>query len=239
MTEFIINPLTTEERLQVVRLIRHDSRNNMNNLLGFTAYLSSELDIKDIDGSNLQAAYADAINVSQIMHAMSDLIQEEELYFCDQDYYYGNNVKILFEGIRLIYPKSKGEEIIRCEKFRTKDSLIHLVMSNFVKNSLCSGSANIDLIAEDVSVFPDAVYVPEGARAYGNFVALRVHDNGQGFTNDKPLIDRLTVCPEKGKHGFGLYFTGLVAKVLRAPVDIQSKPGDTTVSFYQPIYDSE
>ena len=125
--------------------------------------------------------------------------------------------------------------------FLTDGNLISSVAYNLVKNVL--GEPNTDnsgiatLSLENVQGFPeDAVFVPEGARNYKEFAAFRVSDNGAGFSQDKNWLEYFTRCPEKRQHGFGLYFTGLVAKMLRAPIGISSKPGNTRVSFYQPIY---
>ncbi len=127
--------------------------------------------------------------------------------------------------------------------FLSLRSLMHSVLYNLVKNGV---DAQIGTSDKDEPVklsvnyhpgFPENVlFIPEGAREYTNFVVFDVHNKGKSFPKDIPLESYFTKpTPEKGR-GFGLYFTKLAAKFLRAPVNITSEPGNTTVSFYHPIY---
>lgn len=116
-------------------------------------------------------------------------------------------------------------------------------MGMFIKNSRRHAYEAEDVLdgedlllsAEEVVGFPsDAVYIPDHAREHNEFTAFRVHDIGAGFGRGKIPKKYFTTCPPVGQHGFGLYFAGLVGKVLQAPIGISSKRGDTTVSFYHP-----
>ena len=87
------------------------------------------------------------------------------------------------------------------------------------------------------SKFPkNALFIPEGAKDFENFYVFHIQNKGKPFPKDSKLINGLTKCPELGERGFGLYFTGLVSRFLKAPVNIKSNEDLTTISFYHPIY---
>ena len=57
-----------------------------------------------------------------------------------------------------------------------------------------------------------------------------------GFPKDMDIQNAFVKAPPHRDTGFGLYFIGLAAKVLQAKVGVSSEPGNTTVSFFHPVY---
>lgn len=87
--------------------------------------------------------------------------------------------------------------------------------------------------------YPDKIiFQPAGSTNYKEFVGFHISNKEGGFSKNKNLQEYFTKCPEKGARGFGLYFTGLISKLLQAPINIESQKGETKVSFFQPIYES-
>ncbi len=125
------------------------------------------------------------------------------------------------------------------EPLLTSDSIIFSAMRNLIRNSFGAGWNS--LVEANASPFSgtveNLVYLPQGAIPSGEYVRLSVHDNGPGFSPERPLASylELGVSTKGEKHGFGLYFVKLAAKALRMPIAIDSSPGDTTVSLYHPV----
>ena len=125
-----------------------------------------------------------------------------------------------------------------------EENILHSILFNLANNGFNNQEVPRNERKVNLTVIPcelpkEAVYVSEGASDYSQFVGFHFQNTGREFPKDKPLIERLTICPSEMKGGFGLYFTGLATKVLRGCVDIKSEGEDTTVSFYQPIYPDE
>jgi hypothetical protein len=218
------SPLSERERLQFIRLIGHDAASSVFNI---------QINARDkkFEGSHIRA----------VMSSVDEL-SSEDLYLDRK--YASNNFRSdgsalhgLMKKLVEIFPGELKTSVRNCHPFLGPVDSLYTILFNLIKNSKSACGKNI-LLESDLASFPsEAIYIPEGARDYKKFIAFYVKDNGWGFPLDIPLLDRLTLCPPRGKHGFGLYFTGLAARVLRAPVDIKSSPGDTTVAFYHPIYE--
>lgn len=225
------NPLTTEERLAITRVLDHDMTNILNNIY-------SGASIRKRDNSTKLTANLNTF--ANFYRTLRTLIQEDIVGMwsnCNQD-----KTERFAEDIS---ENSRTIDCRFCLELQSQYSEIPMreqdftqsVLHNLVKNSVYAGAKLVRINIEP-SGFPEtATFIPEGARDYKDFIAFRVSDNGCGFPQGEDLNKRFTVCPPKREHGFGLYFTGLVAKVLRAPVEIKSVPGDTTVSFYHPVYE--
>ena len=195
--------------------------------------------------------------IANFLYTIKFLTQDER-YKTRQGLIFEKTDSKQIETMIRVLNKHHEEEIIpsigNISEFLLAKNFVYPVLHNLVKNALWHNSRKpaeknkagiqfytvdpIQLIIEPANFPENPSFVPEGARDYSKFVAFRVHDTGEGFASEqeKSYETYFTKCPKKGEHGFGLYFTGLVAKVLRAPVEIKSIPGDTTVSFYHPIY---
>ncbi len=227
----LTNPLTTQERLALTRVLDHDMTNVLDGIYGGVSR----------GGDNSTKLTANLNTFASFYRTLRTLTQQDIVGMwknCNQDKT-DRFVEDISENIRTIGGRfclelqSQYSEIPMREQDFTQ-----AVLHNLVKNSVSAG-AELVRINIKPSDFPEtATFIPQGARDYKDFIAFRVSDNGCGFPQGENLSKRFTVCPPKGEHGFGLYFTGLVAKVLRAPVEIRSVPGDTTVSFYHPVYET-
>ena len=124
------------------------------------------------------------------------------------------------------------------KRFIGRQELVYPVLFNLTKNCFMRGYAKQAEVSSKVTGFPEqALYIPDRARDYKEFIAITVRDNGMGFSKGFDFLKRLTTCPEEGMmNGFGFYFTGLVSKILAAPVDMHSEARDTKITFYHPIY---
>ena len=127
------------------------------------------------------------------------------------------------------------------------DQLMFCILHNLIKNGISAqapknkAERGIELVIQSYLGFPQqALLVPRGAEKYNEFMRFSVHNEGNAFPEKILSKDYLKkFVHQKGQSGFGLYFVKLAAKLLKAPIEISSKPGDTTVSFYHPIYNSE
>ena len=121
--------------------------------------------------------------------------------------------------------------------FLSHEPIMHSVIFNLVKNGLkVAKDRRVLMNIRRIDKFPErALYVPEGARDYEQFVVFDLINSG-GFSSKKPFIECLTSVPKFNEHGFGLYFVGLASRVLRAPVSITTDEKQTQISFYHPVY---
>lgn len=233
------NILTQEERLQIPRLIGHDN-------IRIWELLSRRASISEIRQMPIDYDAADAM----ITHLVDTEKLVRDLILFKKVALRGieiggilNELKRLFCSIEKS-SKLGVDNIQGVDKIASNEYVLHSVLYNLIRNGMQAqqdkpeDKRKVDLIV-DSSGFPaQAIYIPEGAGDYQEFVRFSVQNPGE-FPRDKPLIERLTICPPQGKHGVGLYFTGLAAKVLRAPVNIKSEAGLVDVSFYQPVYPQE
>ncbi len=225
----LTNPLTIEERLTTTRLIKHECKSLIGtSMLNVNHSIEKQVPIKEPVGFFINYTY-------QVLDVLSK-IDEDTFSPKDNPYSFSRMITDAQNLCKNIH--KHGLKINNTENnLATLYPFMNVMLWNLIKNSAKMGIPNISIEPSDFPSSP--TLIPEGARDYKEFIAFRVHDNGKGFPQDKNWSEYFTRCPPKGEHGFGLYFTGLVAKVLRAPVEIQSVPGDTTVSFYHPVYEKD
>jgi len=232
------NVLTTEERLATTRLFDHDMTGILHGIYGamssaFSGNVNEHRKKRAIAlGESFASFYRtvnrltqnDTISIDGMFSKDSTQGFIEDMEDCS--YIFGENFCL--------------EAISNYSKIPVRaGDMTYCILHNLVKNSVWAGAKSVNVLIEPSSFPESASFIPDGARNYKDFIAFRVHDNGRGFPSReaREYGSYFTTCPPKGEHGFGLYFTGLVAKVLRAPVEIKSVPGDTTVSFYHPVYE--
>ena len=230
------NVLTSKEKLQIPKLIGHDTIGNLSRAYAIFERIAHPERYPSI--SNLEEiGKINVDSVVKIERCIEALTQSEEIYTKRiKTTYFSAGFPYLFEQM------ADNLEIgLDCpESFISNEDILHSVLINLIRNAwknICEGD-KIKLSASQNEFPSRALYIPVGAREYQKFIRFSVQNPGE-FPRDKPLIDRIRVCPPRGRNGFGLYFTGLAAKVLRAPVDIKSENGVVDVSFYQPVYPIE
>ncbi|MBI2498738.1 hypothetical protein HYV88_00680 [Candidatus Woesearchaeota archaeon] len=223
----LTNPLTTEERIQIPRLIDHDILSAQTDIIihlknpeGFESYCSRE---KALALANFTKSVTRV--VSWITYPR-DICTDKE------------NIKKVLDKFKILSDnKLQIPDVDISKQLVSYFPLLETVIFNLYKNARNASRDNPISLEVSQSPFPEnALYIPEGARDHKDFTIFALHSSGRAFPENPSLIERLTICPPLGHHGFGLYFTGLAAKVLRAPVHIQSAPDNTTISFYHPIY---
>jgi len=222
------NPLTLEEKLSLTKLFDHDS-STLLSILANQAYLVQEKGEK-IDFQLLYLTLA----IDCFERCVSCLCREDEISlrsdFPPARIKDPSDFLDILQNVPLYNPKY---EVQQFRPFLSHLPTLVSVLHNLLKNP----GQNTRRLRVEPSGFPvTPTLVPKGARDHDRFIAFRVWDNGPGFHQDRDLQDYFRKCPSNGNNGFGLYFTGLAAKVLRAPIEISSAPGDTTVSFYHPIF---
>ena len=227
------NPLTQKERLRIPRLLGHNSHA----IIGKSLRAIREGN-KDL-AMNLLLFVEDIEETVEVMTHGGEIC----LGFGSRDYMRDYGLQIFLKELNKVYEGRLKVEVETNAQFSTSRAILNSVLGNIIDNALGiqykADKKVVEVRASWFTGFPEtAIYIPNGARDYKEFVRFSVQNPGK-FPRDKPLIDRLTICPPRGKQGFGLYFTGLAAKVLRAPVDIKSEEGIVDVSFYQPIYPEE
>lgn len=237
----IKNPLTFEEKAQLNRLIGQDINTHL--FIALNAVYSSEEDnnIFYIKTCHVGDIIDHVGNVhGTIMNLSSRVFNLEERLLSKK--HLVNNLNLL-RDIQINKKNKVSYNISQNipDKFFYEANLIYCVLYNLVKNSFKHGNIKEVNISVEQNNWKNMnpCLIPKGSKKYNNFIGFHVQDNGKGFPKDKDFREYFTKVPEEGGRGFGLYFTGLVSKVLRAPVEIKSKPGDTIVSFYQPIYSKD
>jgi len=226
------NPLKTKERLRIPRLLGHNSHA----IIG-RAMRKVREDKKDL-ATGLLSFIGDIEETVEVLTHGGGIYLGTGLNFL-KDYELQN----LLRELNKVYEDELKIEVEINIPFSTSRAILNTLLGNIIDNAIniqYNQRRKITKVrAEFLLGFPEtAIYIPDGARDYQEFVRFSVQNPGE-FPRDKPLMDRLTICPERGKRGFGLYFTGLAAKVLRAPVDIKSEKEIVDVSFYHPIYRDE
>lgn len=229
----LTNPLTIEERANISRAIGHDSLTPLTGALGSVeAHLFS--------GKELRKAVYDYLwAVVYLESTVMNLSSTNPYPISKDDLISKNDLEKIFGIINSLKKNKVKASFSEFKEFHGVPCLIYSVMYNLAKNGIeYNYGKEIDIHVEECDFPSNASFIPNGANIFDRFVAFKVHDLGRGFKqiSEKQHHDYFTICPENGKRGFGLYFTGLVAKVLMAPVEIRSVPGDTTVTFYHPIY---
>lgn len=226
------NVLISEERLALMRIIDHDVLRVFSDMratverLRFPERFSAPISKERID-----ELYYDSCFANCSLDALRDLCSRQEISIMDR----GDVAEFLSSHFKEDFVISGNLD----EKFLTKPGLLEMVLLTLAKNSLYRGRAQVvELSIANASLPEKVVYETDLARGHKEFVAFEVHDSGKGFPKDFDYKKALTVCPPLNSRGFGLYFTGLAAKVLQGAVDIKSVPGDTRVTFYHPIYES-
>lgn len=235
------NILANDEKAQLLRLYGHDLKNSANMIslyAGNSVARSGPLSSKTIPHlTNLFTT----LGCMERLANCSDFRYELELKTSI------NDPIAKLNNLSKLYPFEIINNLPEDKKIEIFVPGLWVVISNLIRNAkkygyeLDSWEDTPGLFLNiETSLFPqNPSFVPEGANEYKKFIAFRVHDTGKGFKSQeiRDYKSYFTTLPENGKNGLGLYITGLVAKVLRAPVEIKSRPGDTTLSFYHPDYD--
>ena len=225
------NVLTDSERLRMVRLLDHDG-------------LGVLVDLREVITRGLEGyegtlkpefRYMDAASLHTLLmiHAVNTLTEFNKIQLREV------NLEKLVGCLQAVNHREVKMSLIEgSEKFIGCQELIYPILFNLTKNCFMRGYAKQAEVSSRVTGFPEsALYIPDKARDYKEFVAVTVRDNGSGFSKDIDFLKRLTTCPEKGiMGGFGFYFTGIVSKILGAPVDMYSEARDTKITFYHPVY---
>ena len=229
------NPLSVEERLQVPRLIGHDSMGILVIILN-DVLIAQDSDCSELKNTPYLIPHVGMID--EVVHSLT-LLDKFTLDYLRSDHYFDDfGLQNEFDTLNAIF---KGEitfsKGISHEKLLSDTNLVHCVLYNLSKNAFdCGRAKKVDVSVKEHTALKDIVYSAEGSSDYNKFIGFHIHDNGRGFPSGKDLSEYFTKVPEKNERGFGLYFVGLAAKVLRGQVGIKSEPGDTTVSFYHPMY---
>jgi len=233
------NPLTIEERLEVPRLIEHDSS------VYWADLRNLPIASPDLDQEEYHAIVEHLAHIEQTVVTFT---QAEAVYLRDSFYSTSldkRSLEIMTNRLSKALLEGKLDASIGdIGSFLSLRPVMHSVLYNLIKNGVAAQAKTddsneaVNLTVDYHSGFPETtLFVPEGARDYTDFITFAVHNKGRSFPGDVPLESYFTgPAPERGEGGFGLYFIRLAAKFLRAPVNITSEPGDTTVSFYHPVY---
>ncbi len=230
----LANPLDLEEKLELPRLIGHDSIGVSNILM---SKIHGVIEGGKVPASNLKS-YVGLINNIQLSVFL--LSQHDEFRFSDSisnQYMDNKKLKGLFGKLKLSNKIKLEVAYESIKPFLTENNILTSVLFNLVKNANSHCYDRLSMNVKKHEGFPKhTVFIPEGAEEYNDFISFEVCNDGLGFDEKIPLKDYFTKTPEKGSRGFGLFYTKLASKVLRAPVNIESRAGDTKVSFYHPIY---
>lgn len=243
MTTHLPNPLSLEQRTSFTRVIDHDVDSVMGDMRATVDRLVHPDQIPSPPSQHRLdqvMQYVDfTINTFQAIQSIVGSHGEKEIPLEASNNgltkflstYFGDKIPKKFTITGSLKPR-----------FLTQETLLELIFLTLVKNANNHAApSKIELAIGEPQPFPtNALYIPQGAENYSNFISFQVKDNGRGFPADYPFMQKITTDPKTTSgRGFGLYLTGLASQVLRAPIDIQSRPGDTIVSFYHPVFEEE
>ena len=152
------------------------------------------------------------------------------------------NAKFMLSQLKTAFLKKKLQimpSVNLTNEINTYPFVLYTAVYNLVKNSDDAKAKNVEVIFSDYAGdILNPVYESLDVPKEGNFMMVRVHDNGKGFPKDRPLSEFLELgvsAKAYGSIGFGLYFVKLACKALRCHLQIESKPGDTNVTIYHPL----
>jgi len=233
--DFIIkNNLTEDEKAQVTRILDHDASEP---LVGLIENVRRGLpDTKITLQPNFEYMFSAAMHIKYIIDCVEVLTRNKEIYV-DHEI----NLSWLARHLNTLSHNKLQTDIDKnSEEFLAKSELVYPVLFTLFKNSLIRGNAKKVVLSSELSGFPEqALYVPENASRYRKYLAMHLTDDGKGFPEGFDFLKALTTCIPERTRGFGLYFTGLIGKVLAAPIHIVSEPENCRVSLYHPVYESE
>jgi len=226
----LTNPLTDAERKQVVRLIDHDMGNSLNIVNQYIHHIVEygKKELSPIAQGKVKATFFIGL-------AIHDLVLKDKLdvWKC----YYNIELEDILNSIDC--QRVKFNFNYNPKELVTPEKVLLATMWSIIKNAhnASETAENVLVTSRYYEGFPkQALYIPDGAREFKDFVAFEVHNQGE-FPKAKPLREYIDKeAPALNQEGFGLYFVKLASKVLRAPVNIKSEDGRTCVSFYHPIY---
>jgi signal transduction histidine kinase len=118
------------------------------------------------------------------------------------------------------------------------DSILFSVFLNLYNNAARSGT-EINLDFQRQSVVPSSVVYESSNNQNLNrngWLEMTVSDNGKGFDSSLNWREYLNRDVSSTGSGFGLYFVRLMADYLGGSIGIESKPKDTKISLYHPMY---
>jgi len=243
------NPLTDYEKAQMLRLCGHDMLSEFFTLgsklaekeppikeiwdyMSHFQYLTKSLALFGLDNVNLLGTASERL---------------DSLLLGRGEHRTLNTLKYMIKGELEV---SVTDKWATPRNFVSLEPILYATFRNLVKNAENSQiSKSLDLkttleMTPTIELPEDVLYVPEGARDYDLFASFNIRNLGPEFKRE----DALELLQESNRRGFGMYFTGLVSKFLRAPVDVQSVKHDsdeskelyeTTVSLYHPYYAPE
>lgn len=233
------NPLTIEERLSLPRLCGHDSMTYFAVLSQMPA--ACKFGGKDFDSKQYHAVLDHLSCGETVIEALS---QHDGIFLTDAFYNTRldkTSIESLISDVgQISYDGLIQGSVQEVPRFLTLRALMHSVVFNLVKNGGTAQRSTPDFgkaieVSVEPSAFPDhAVFIPDNANKYRHFILFKVRNAGKPFQKSPEYYFQRSI-PEKGD-GFGLHFVKMASKYLRAPINITSKPGDTVVSFYHPVY---
>lgn len=236
----MINPLSIEECASVTELAGHD----LNSLI-----LKSQQKIiliyeaLDYDEDLAKKDLIQSINLHTILGAVSSSInflgnfkgKRESWETSEDDLKYAlNTIAEIFEEDNLSCSVDLNYETVI-----TNPDLIISAYVNLVKNSarICRGEQHELILSANMfkGRLENLVYQSNNTATDRNFVKFSVTDDGPGFDPEIPFSSYLEKKEVTQEGGFGLYYINLVCKYLGAHLSINSEPGNTEVSIFQPI----
>lgn len=219
----IQNNLTEAERLSIIRLYGHDAKGPLGWLGNQIAGGREDLEVN----FELMESYYD--HTVRVFTAIEHMSQERDIALKPTGL---GTIKRILEGT---FETEKPRIDSSDERVMMEEAITYSVLFNLVKNAYNAGAKEVRVSVERVKTPREALHYPCEFGDFGVYHEFRVEDDGRGFKEDFDSESALGVCPPKNSHGYGLYFTGLASKLLKAPIDVKSKPGKTRFSFYHPL----
>jgi signal transduction histidine kinase len=223
--------------LVVPRLLGHDSQGEIVTAKQDLLFAIHENDFSDLGNTTTRRIDNIAMTQSVVyLLATKDKISVSENGTAS--FFHDFSFQEEFKRLKVVaHGDLKCSEEIAYAKMILEPLIIHSVLYNLVKNALeHSSTKKAELVVKSEKDLQNIIYSPEGSSVYSEFIGFHIHDNGKGFPSGKNLREYFTKVPEIEGRGLGLYFVGLAAKVLRGQIGITSEPGNTIVSFYNPVY---
>ena len=236
------NPLTLEEKVRVPNLIGHDLAEKQS-IIVKQAYM----------GAIAQQGHGRGGLDPSIINGLSNIVKTTfvSVYVLTQytDPFFlrattPSDIRFMLDDLSRNYPGVRIVPTVDSQvstTFNSEINLLYSILHNLIKNSQrLVDPKKGEIYVSATEFFGRAEHLvyrcPETPIARG-FIRFDVHDNGPGFPADRPLAEflQLGATSREEGHGFGLYYVSLVAKVLRSHIGIDSKPGDTNISFYHPL----
>jgi hypothetical protein len=237
------NTLSDKERLAIPRLLGHDTASILSII---SSSVRAPLRNEKFEGDEIKTIQRLVDHIANVHGTIKIITQRDDINLVQNAYtdYFSSekSFEYFFETMNAaLGAEERGNLELTTEKiegFLSKKRVLYTMLYNLSKNGLAAQQepGNILITTHQPMLLPGNIsFVPDGASDYKFFIPFNICNKGE-FPKGKNILEHFSESPRLGERGFGLYFVGLAARVLRIPINVNSSDGKTITTLYHPIY---